>query len=335
MKRYYLTLLFKIAIFSILLNSICFHSFSYAENPLLMEISSENLYDGSIKVLFILSEVNNPKMFFYKGESPKVVCDFANVTIKPGLKKDIRVNKRFIKNVRMGEHNHPTRKVRVVLDLVPGKKYIVREIPPEPNIFSVIIRSEKEDQAGDHSNAIETSLNEQIQGNQSTHQDMHVHKTTTTTSPPTTIAMAPDELFENEYEEDKSDMEEENFDDDATSQTAFQDQSWHKRLLQAAEGQEPPYKWPIEKSFGNLKMIVHLDTDSNGFLTLKGYFINMTDDFFYQIQLNFDLFNDNADVVEQAYGEFFNVEPGERRKMNIPVAVKTVSNFHLMNRLFW
>ena len=335
----------KITILTLSLTSLLYSSL-YAENPLLMEISSENLYDGSIKVLFILSEVNNPKMFFYKGKTPKVVCDFANVAIKPGLKEDIRVNKRFIKGVRMGEHLHPTRKVRVVLDLVPGKEYSVREIPPEPNIFAVIIRSD-DDNSNQASGVQETSINELESTKPSTDQHTYSYQTTTTTTittiPTTTIAKIRNENIETAYnqieedtpDEDEADKDDEDIDDEENVQKSLTDTSWQDRLLKAAEGQEPPYRWPIEKSFGKLKMIVHLDTDPNGFLCLKGYIINMSDDFFYRIQLGFDLFNSEADVVEKAYGDFFNVEPGERRKMSIHIAGKTASNFHLMDQLFW
>ncbi|MBF0452547.1 MAG: AMIN domain-containing protein [Candidatus Magnetomorum sp.] len=338
-------------ILSIIIGGLVFSPVVHAqnENSLLMEISSENLYDGSIKVLFILSEVNNPKMFFYKGRTPKVVCDFANVSIKSGLKEDIRVNQRYIKNVRMGEHLQPVRKVRVVLDLVPGKKYSVKEIPPEPNIYSVIIRSDDENQQenNDDSEVTEDSINET--DTSSTYQEKFPPITTSTsitTIPPTTIAESAEQAVDTSNEsdsedvssdinEDEKDTPDEDDIEDEENKTTLKDKSWHERLLKAAEGQEAPNKWPIKTSFGKLKLIAHLDTDPNGFLSLKGYVINMSDDFFYQIQLDFDVFNTNADIVEQVYGEFFNVEPGERRKMNLHIGVRTASNFYLRNKLFW
>ncbi|KPA11558.1 conserved hypothetical protein, secreted [Candidatus Magnetomorum sp. HK-1] len=343
-------LLFSFIVFGLICNSMVS---AQTDDSLLMEISSENLYDGSIKVLFILSEVLDPKMFYYKGQTPKVVCDFANVSIKPGLKQDIRVNKRYIKNVRMGEHHQPHRKVRVVLDLVPGKKYTVKEIPPEPNIFAVIIRAEEDDQQQKNDSEIsESSITETKPYKPSRYQDTYrktstIKTTTTTTSTvtaPTTIARTyeqpvedmPQDEPESIEEKDQDFLDEDDEDDKSDTKISSEKMSsWYDSLKKNGEGLEPPYRWPIEKTFGKIKMIVHLDTDLNGFLSLKGYMINMSDDFFYRIQLHFDVFNSNADVIEQAYGDFFNVEPGERRKMNIHIGVKTASNFLLMNKIFW
>jgi len=318
----------------------------WAQERQLMEISSEKLYDGSIKVLFILSEVNNPKMFYYKTPSaPKVVCDFFNVKVKPGLKQEIRVDKRYIRNVRLGEHHDPKDKVRVVLDLIPGKKYSVKEVPPEPNIFSVILRSDDITSDTNESIINETTINETtIEDTQSQQINMTTQtETTRETTITTTIPEISEQEVVDENDEKTSDDNnmnrandkdlEENLDD--TDDVFSEENDWIEKLIDANSDLQAPNKWPVQKSFGPLKLIVHLDTDPNGFIALKGYAINMSDVFLYRIQLDFDIFNDNADVIEQAHAEFFNVEPGERRKLNVHVGVKTASNFRLMQQLFW
>jgi hypothetical protein len=308
---------------------------AWAQERQLMEISSEKLYDGSIKVLFILTEVHNPKMFYYKTPSaPKVVCDFFNVKVKPGLRQEIRVDKRYIQNVRMGEHHDPRDKVRVVLDLVPGNEYSVKEVPPEPNIFSVIIRSDDI-----KSDVNETSLDEKQQEKSfSTKVETSLQQTTTTTIQSV-----------NEIEDDNLPTEEKPVENNATYDENLEDEadqddqddvfaeesSWIENLIDANVDLDAPKKWPVKKSYGNLKLIVHLDTDPNGFIALKGYAINMGDEFLYRIQLDFNIFNDNSDVIEKAYAEFFNMEPGDRRKINVHVGLKTASNFRLIQKLFW
>jgi hypothetical protein len=306
----------------------------WAQERQLMEISSEKLYDGSIKVLFILSEVHNPKMFYYQTPSaPKVVCDFFNVKVKPGLRQEIRVDKRYIHKVRLGEHHEPKDKVRVVLDLIPGNKYSVKEVPPEPNIFSVIIRSDDI-----KSDVKETTLDEEQQEESFTSKvETSQNKTTTTTIQPVheTEAEPKKTPIENNATYDENVADETDQDDDDDDDVFAEENGWIENLIDANADLEAPNKWPVKKFFGNLKIIVHLDTDPNGFIALKGYAINMSDEFLYRIQLEFDVFNDNADVIEKAYGEFFNMEPGERRKLNIHVGMKTASNFRLMQQLFW
>jgi len=310
----------------------------WAQDRQLMEISTEKLYDGSIKVLFILTEVRNPNMFYYKTPSaPKVVCDFFDVKVKPGLKQEIRVDKRYIQNVRLGEHHDPRDKVRVVLDLIPGVKYSVKEVPPEPNIFSVIIKSDEIETADTGTLVDESEIDEDQEETIST--EVETTQQVTTTMPATT------ETGQNEAEEvplessgvsQNNSIEEGDKDQDEEKDDVFsEDNEWIEKLIDANADLKAPNKWPVQKPFGNIKLIVHLDTDPNGFIALKGYAINMSEDFLYRIQLDFDLFNDNADVIEQAYAEFFNVEPGERRKLNVHIAVKTASKFLLMQQLFW
>jgi len=310
----------------------------WAQERQLMEISSEKLYDGSIKVLFILTEVHNPNMFYYQTPSaPKVVCDFFNVKIKPGLRHEIRVDSRFIKNVRMGEHHDPKDKVRVVLDLIPGNKYSVTEVPPEPNIFSVIIRSDDIESDSDESSLDESTLDEDQQETSSTNIETTVQTTTTSTTTTTIPEIYEPETEQNDSEESSVEDMTQNQEDDQDDNDAVFDEKdgWIEELIESNSDLEAPIKWPVQKTFGNLKLIVHLDTDPNGFMALKGYAINMSEDFLYRIQLDFDIYNDNADVIEQAHADFFNVEPGERRKLVVHVGVKTASNFRLMQQLFW
>jgi hypothetical protein len=312
----------------------------WSQERQLMEISSEKLYDGSIKVLFILTEVHNPKMFYYKTPSaPKVVCDFFNVKVKPGLRQEIRVDKRFIQNVRLGEHHDPKDKVRVVLDLIPGNKYEVKEVPPEPNIFSVIIRSD--DIKNENSNSVldESHIEESHQESFTTKVETTLQDTTTTTIAPVAEAEIEEtqETTETETASENNTTydEEDEKDQDDNDDVFAEENGWIEKLIDANADLEAPNKWPVRKTFGTLKLIVHLDTDPNGFIALKGYAINMSEEFLYRIQLDFDIFNDNADVIEKAYADFFNIEPGERRKLNVHVSVKTASNFRLMQKLFW
>jgi len=283
---------------------------AFADEPSLLEISTENLIDGGIKVLFILDEVADPKMFYYRGDKPRVVCDFNDVRIKPGLRDDIRVNNNYIEKVRLGEHLQPRKKVRAVLDLVSGYNYDVQELPVQVNIFSVVIKTKLHDD--DQTTITKPAEENPPQQRQSISPPSTIH-----TPPKIQASPIPNDNI------DSSKMENENQDNELSDvNEEISDLSFFN-------------KWPSKKTYGDIKLVAHMETDDNGFACIKGYIINNSDDFYYRILLDFDVYNYQEDLVEVITSTFFNIKPGERRKLQEFILAKTPSRFRISDKLFW
>ena len=289
MKRFIFFILFFI-----------FNSLTYANDPLLLEISSEDLMDNGIKVYFVLNELTDPKMFFFKGDKPRVVCDFGDVSIKKDLQDEIRVNKEFVQRVRLGEHRQPRKKVRAVLDLVPANKYVVSKMPAVGSTFIVIIRK------------IDSTE--------------EIPKQTENVAPKKPLRSTASEIFRREMQQEG----------------IVPKNSGTKRVETTMKTEEQieyfgfiPNKWPIKKNHGEIKMIAHLDTDSNGFSSIKGSILNTSNEYYYQIILEFDIYDYQEDLVGNIRGCFFNIKPGDNRQFLEHIDVKTASRFRIGDMLFW
>jgi len=92
-------------------------------------IQVEPPVDEAVKVLFELSAPHVPETLMMDKGSPRVVCDFVATGIAPDIGNRIDVNNGIIETIRIGLHQRPQLKVRVVLDLVPGRQYKLKEIP--------------------------------------------------------------------------------------------------------------------------------------------------------------------------------------------------------------
>lgn len=92
-----------------------------AEQKILKNISFASPSEGVERITFSLNELNIPKIFAMKGEKPRVVFDFQETKPSRLLKNTINTNGKFIKRIRVGIHNEPTRKTRVVFDLMPDQ----------------------------------------------------------------------------------------------------------------------------------------------------------------------------------------------------------------------
>lgn len=76
--------------------------------------------DDSEAVFVHLDRFQTPKMFSLDGENPRVVCDFKDLQIIPGLASKHEFPGRFIRAVRLALHHAPSPRLRIVFDLVPG-----------------------------------------------------------------------------------------------------------------------------------------------------------------------------------------------------------------------
>ncbi|CAN2046881.1 putative AMIN domain-containing protein [Candidatus Magnetomoraceae bacterium gMMP-1] len=284
--------------------TIFLYHYNVMAESLLRDIRTEALRTGGIKVIFTLDEVTDPKMFFYKGERPRVVCDFFNVKIRPGLRNDIKMDKNFIDKVRFGHHLKPRLKVRTVLDLVPDEKYVVKKLRPSNRYFSVIIRFK------DASSVVEDVYSEFIED------ELEVKRK---------IISKPKQKAESQVYLSKINK-------------TPKDRIIPEKTLRYKP--EPPIlnvpnKWPEERLYGKIKIVAYMEVDNDGFTVIKGYFVNTSNEFYYQIILHFDIYDDREYKIANKIRSFFNIKAGEKCSFKNYISEKTGSHFKISNKVFW
>ncbi len=108
------------------------------------DIQVERTADGE-KVIFVLTDFHSPQTLFLEKGTPKVVCDFPNTRLGKGMPTRLSVNGRFVKEIRVGLHKGIHPKLRVVSDLLPGRKYDVEHISlKNENRYVLIVRLKDE-----------------------------------------------------------------------------------------------------------------------------------------------------------------------------------------------
>jgi len=81
------------------------------------------------RLVFVQTIGLKPKVFFLKEDIPKIVCDFPGTHPSQGTgKSDILIQGDFIRKIRFGVYSGTEAKLRVVLDLAPGRTYKSEEI---------------------------------------------------------------------------------------------------------------------------------------------------------------------------------------------------------------
>lgn len=89
---------------------------------------------------FKLNGTHLPKIFAIKGEKPRVVFDFLDTRYSDLINKIIETEGDLVKRVRIGLHNEPTPKTRVVVDLAPLENFAwEHEFIAEDNILTISI----------------------------------------------------------------------------------------------------------------------------------------------------------------------------------------------------
>ncbi len=83
---------------------------------------------GEEKIIFSLNGFYPPKTFALDEQVPKVACDFLNTRMGPELGNSIPVGGDLVRKIRIGQHEFPQEKVRVVIELAPDQKYSVEQV---------------------------------------------------------------------------------------------------------------------------------------------------------------------------------------------------------------
>jgi hypothetical protein len=91
------------------------------ETPQLEKLKYTAVSPGAEEVTLQLNGSYSPKIFTLKGESPRVILDFADMTHSREIKSITTTNGSIIKRVRVGMHADDSPKTRVVFDLATLK----------------------------------------------------------------------------------------------------------------------------------------------------------------------------------------------------------------------
>jgi len=97
---------------------------------LIKDIQFEKSSDTEEKVIFTLNDEFAPAKTFFLNENNKIniVCDFSDTQLAEGVASSVKVNGNLIKTIRIGLHEKADPKLRVVMDMVSGKKYHLNHI---------------------------------------------------------------------------------------------------------------------------------------------------------------------------------------------------------------
>ena len=74
-------------------------------------------------IAFQLDGIHPPETFILKGERPRVVCDFLNTRVPDSLGDRVESEGTLVKDIRIAPYGGGAPRVRVVLDLAPGRNY--------------------------------------------------------------------------------------------------------------------------------------------------------------------------------------------------------------------
>lgn len=92
-------------------------------------------------VKILLNSFLPPETFVPKEEKPMLVCDFFAASIHEKIDSEIDVSGLLIEKIKIAYHESPEKKVRLVIDLVPGKKYVIEHIFfKKENLYMLVMK---------------------------------------------------------------------------------------------------------------------------------------------------------------------------------------------------
>ena len=114
---------------------------AYAQaQPSVSSVTLHQEGDGRERVRIKLEGAHEPKVYTLDGENPRLICDFPGAGYAGLVKPVVKGGGTLVTRIRVGAHDPPARKVRVVLDIEPGRKYTYnREFSKEENILNILL----------------------------------------------------------------------------------------------------------------------------------------------------------------------------------------------------
>ena len=76
-------------------------------------------------IAFQMDGFQPPETFVLKGDRPRIVCDFLNTRVGGSLGNRVEPKGAVVKDIRIAPYSGGSPRVRVVLDLTPGRDYVV------------------------------------------------------------------------------------------------------------------------------------------------------------------------------------------------------------------
>jgi len=113
---------------------------SASERPMLKRITFAQTGQNREEIVFQLNGTYIPKTFAIKGKKPRVVFDFYGVGQAFSVPNTITADGQYVEQIRIGRHEGPSPKTRVVFDLAPGKKLrFSQEFNREKNTLTIAV----------------------------------------------------------------------------------------------------------------------------------------------------------------------------------------------------
>ena len=114
-----------------------------ADNPILKSVTFNKKDNRGEMVLFRLNTFQAPIVFGVEEGQPRVVCDFKNTVGGKDLPKSIKVNGKYIREVRI-EKEEKAKKIRAILELTPNMSFDLQQVFfKKENLFVLIINAQK------------------------------------------------------------------------------------------------------------------------------------------------------------------------------------------------
>jgi hypothetical protein len=115
--------------------------------PRLLEISFDDSSNKGEMVLFHLNDFHPPDVSAVEKEIPRVMCDFMEMELGPGVQENILANGKYIHRIHTTKHANPD-KVQVVLELSPDRDYDLQQVFfKNDNLFVLIVNELSPDDA--------------------------------------------------------------------------------------------------------------------------------------------------------------------------------------------
>ena len=113
----------------------------YAQvQPTVSSVTLHQEGDGRERVRIKLEGTHSPQVYALDDDKPRLICDFPGAGYAGLVKPVVRGGGTLVQRIRVGAHDPPARKVRVVLDIEPGRKYTyTREFSKEENILNILL----------------------------------------------------------------------------------------------------------------------------------------------------------------------------------------------------
>ena len=95
------------------------------QNYHLKSVRLKSISNNKETIAFQLDGSHTPEAFVLKGERPRVVCDFLNTRVLDSVGDRVESEGILVKDIRIAPYGGGAPRVRVVLDLAPGRNYAI------------------------------------------------------------------------------------------------------------------------------------------------------------------------------------------------------------------